>query len=672
MKASFLLSFVWLVLISTTQAQTAKEYAVPLQAVVSENPASIILKWPKDTAGISYEVFKKNKLTNAWGLPIATLPISATTYTDIDITIGKDYEYCLRRKYTDEKRFATGYINAAINKTIEPNNGTLLLLVDDNYSIPLNTEINELILDLIKDGWAVKRQNITRSTPVTDVKEKIRKTHMELLNQYPLKSLLLLGHIPVPYSGGFMVSDGEIPPPDGHTEHSGAWSSDVYYGSLTDAGFWTDNIVNDNSPSRAENKNIPGDGKFDPMIVTGASVSLQVGRIDLTNMPAFALNDTLLTQQYLTKLHAYKTAQTSVIRAGLIDDQLGVLEGEAFTPMSWNDFTTFFGDSVFEKDYVTATRQQPYLFTSGVGFGNYSACSGVVTTNQFANDSIQQIFTLLFGSYFGDWDSQNNLLRAALASKKGGLASAWSGRPYWHLHHMALGATIGYSALLTQNNAFNVSPGMMGYEDNGWPGIVSVNLMGDPTLRLFMREPMLPITTSSANDSIAVTISWPAMPNVSGYLLSKTASLSNGFKASIELPANTTSWTDLHPFFGNSKYMVRPIYLEQTPSGSYYNVGLGAIDSAYSKNTVGLHETHTIENLQATLYPNPNNGQFTLSFNEPISATIDITDIQGKLVFSKTNIGASENINVSSLTKGCYFVHVKNGSVETVKKLIIQ
>ena len=46
---------------------------------------------------------------------------------------------------------------------------------------------------------------------------------------------------------------------------------------------------------------------------------------------------------------------------------------------------------------------------------------------------------MFFGSYFGDWDSQNDFLRAALATTNYTLTSAWVGRPYWFFHHMALG-----------------------------------------------------------------------------------------------------------------------------------------------------------------------------------------------------------------------------------------
>ena len=52
---------------------------------------------------------------------------------------------------------------------------------------------------------------------------------------------------------------------------------------------------------------------------------------------------------------------------------------------------------------------------------------------------------MLFGSWLGDWDSEDNIMRAVLATPDYGLTCAWSGRPHWFLQHMALGEPIGFS-----------------------------------------------------------------------------------------------------------------------------------------------------------------------------------------------------------------------------------
>ena len=56
---------------------------------------------------------------------------------------------------------------------------------------------------------------------------------------------------------------------------------------------------------------------------------------------------------------------------------------------------------------------------------------------------------MLFGSYMGNWDGQDDLLRSVLATPTMGLACMMVGEPHWFVHHMGLGETIGYGTRLT-------------------------------------------------------------------------------------------------------------------------------------------------------------------------------------------------------------------------------
>src|SRR6185436_18722752 len=93
-------------------------------------------------------------------------------------------------------------------------------------------------------------------------------------------------------------------------------------------------------------------------------------------------------------------------------------------------------------------------------------------------------FTLMFGSWLGDWDHEDDILRSVLATKDYGLTAAWSGRPHWFVHPMALGETIGYCARLTQNNT-----SLYNNQRNSSAGLIHVALMGDPTLRMHTVAP---------------------------------------------------------------------------------------------------------------------------------------------------------------------------------------
>src|SRR5262249_22985188 len=146
------------------------------------------------------------------------------------------------------------------------------------------------------------------------------------------QAVFLLGHIPVPYSGDLA--------PDGHVEHMGAWPADLYYGVLD--GEWTDANVNDASASDPRNWNVPGDWKFDQSEPTSA-VALHVGRVDFAHLPASALSEVELLRQYLRKDHNFRQGRLQAQPRGLIDDNFGLRDGEAFAANGWRNFSALLG-----------------------------------------------------------------------------------------------------------------------------------------------------------------------------------------------------------------------------------------------------------------------------------------------------------------------------------------
>lgn len=431
--------------------------------------------------------------------------------------------------------------------------------------------------------------------------------------------------------------------------------------------------MNDTTPARMENKNVPGDGKFDQAYIFPDTVAVQIGRVDLTNMPTFGMSDTLLVKQYLDKAHEYKTGQTPVVKRALIDDHFGPLDGESFSASGWRSFTTMFGDSVFTRPYIASIKKGNYMFTYGCAAGTYSSASGICLTDNFKNDSVNQMFSMLFGSYFGDWDNTNNLLRAPLCTKTGGLASMWSGRPHWHLHHMSMGENIGYCTRLTQNNYFDFSNGnSQGYFYNSFPTFVHIALMGDPSLRLHMNAPMQPVAATPSVDSLTVNLNWALQPGADGYAIFKATSIDGKFRLVKQAGPSETSYTDPTPYLGYTTYMVRSIKLERTPSGSYYNMSLGVIDSAYSKNTTGVNEPALDKTIEAYIYPNPANGMFTIAGRDVQHASIELYDIAGKLLATKHAESALETMDIGGYTGGIYFVRIKTDKGEHIQKLFIQ
>lgn len=447
-----------------------------------------------------------------------------------------------------------GYILAGSNQAAVENRGSLLLVVDDAYSQPLANEIAQLELDLWGDGWKVRRIEVNRNDAVTAVKSLI----VNEFQQTPdLQMVYLLGHVPVPYSGSFYA--------DGHLEsHWGAWPADVYYGEMD--GNWTDANVNNTTAIDSRNHNTSGDGKFDQSDIP-TKVELAVGRVDLTNMPAFGLSDVELTSRYLQKAHSFKTGQITVPRRALVDDNLGIALG-APAASGWRNFAPMFtADSVQALDYFSTMKNEGYLWSFGGGSGTFTSANGIGSTQDFANDTLRNIFTMLCGSYFGDWDNPDNFLRAPLASPGWTLTSCWAGNPPFTLHRMAMGEPIGQSLLRTQNaTEMDYYPG---------PQLVHTALMGDPSLRL---HPVKPVSNLLATETLlGVELTWtsPAGETVAGYNVYRAENLLGGFVKLNSTLITGTSFLDIVLPQDSAAYLVRAVKLETSGSGSYWNMSLG-------------------------------------------------------------------------------------------------
>ncbi|MCP4088485.1 MAG: hypothetical protein GY746_01640 [Gammaproteobacteria bacterium] len=489
---------------------------------------------------------------------MATLPAISTSWEDVNVNVGEAFEYQIYKTNSVYPNTGNGYIFAGIEYPATENKGALILIVDSTYSSYLSEEIKRLETDMICDGWQVIRHDVDRNDNVQDIKAII----LNDVNTHPsVKSVFLLGHVPVPYSGNIN--------PDGHSNHKGAWPADLYYGELN--GVWTDQSINNTTASRSANHNIPGDGKFDQSIIP-SDVDLEVGRVDLYNMPAFSLGDADLIKQYLDKNHNFRRGVITALPRGLVDDHFTSYT-EAFAANGWKNFSAMFGASnVFALDYFSTMTNNSYLWSYGCGGGTYTSAGGIGNTGNFASDSVQTIFTVLFGSYFGDWDCQNNFMRAPLASSSPALLCFWAGRPNWYFHHMALGDHMGFSTRLSQNNASLYYAGASARN-------IHVALMGDPTLRMHVVGPPEGLFAGEACESI--NLNWLASSDtVLGYNIYRSDSLNGYFIKINNSIIIDTFYSDDSALAGKKIYMVRAVKLESHGSGSYYNLSAGVIDSA--------------------------------------------------------------------------------------------
>jgi hypothetical protein len=617
---------------------TTRDYTLQIKVTVKDSPPALLFQWDQDTSAVNYTISRKLKDATSWTVIAGSLPDTTSQFTDQNISPGNAYEYRFQKSNATYNSYA--YTYSGIDAPAIEQRGKIILLVDSLFSTPLEQELNLLMMDFRGDGWTVIRHDVSRNDSVSSVKNLILDDFNS--DTAKVKAVMLLGHIPVPYSGNLA--------PDGHTDHFGAWPADLYYGTMF--SIWTDVTVNATSASRPENINVPGDGKFDQSLFQG-SINLQVGRVDFANLPLFAFTEEELMRRYLEKDHAYRNKFFATRQRALVDDNFGVFGGEAFGSCGWRLSSLVGPDSISDQDYFPTLNTEPYQWSYGCGGGTYTSCGGVGSTTDFTTDSVQTIFSMLFGSYFGDWDSENNFMRSALASGSA-LACSWAGRPYWHYHHMGLGENIGYSARLSQNN------NSLYVSNNSGHG-VHIALMGDPTLRMHIIAPPSVLTASDGGNN-QVLLTWNASPDsVLGYYVYRYDSSAGTYNRISPSIVATTVYTDVSPLNNINQYMVRAIRLEHAASGTYYNLSQGIFDSLTIVLGTGTIAS-TISRLD--IFPNPCTTEFTVDLLSRSSknAMFQLLDLKGQTIIeiSQPLITGSNRIQISTrnLSKGIYMLKV--------------
>ena len=75
-----------------------------------------------------------------------------------------------------------------------------------------------------------------------------------------------------------------------------------------------------------------------------------------------------------------------------------------------------------------------------------------------------------------------------------------------------------------------------------------------------------------------------------------------------------------------------------------------------------------------SVYPNPSNGNFTLSIEDYNHSNfkINVIDVTGKLVYNQQINSPQTSINLEKLNKGIYFMQLNDGVNQTTKRIVIQ
>ncbi|WP_203295827.1 T9SS type A sorting domain-containing protein [Luteirhabdus pelagi] len=98
-------------------------------------------------------------------------------------------------------------------------------------------------------------------------------------------------------------------------------------------------------------------------------------------------------------------------------------------------------------------------------------------------------------------------------------------------------------------------------------------------------------------------------------------------------------------------------------NGSY---GSGETRNFSTNGVLGLGD-NTLTGV--SIYPNPANT--VLNIRNAEDATIQVYDVLGKVIFTKSNIGMEETLDVASFQTGTYFVKVSTNAGSTVEQIVI-
>ena len=574
-----------------------------------------------------HQVRRRIKGEKNWG-EIVQLPSNATTYSDSTAQAGVTYEYQVGRYYIYDSNSwkyseAMGYVMVPVKPPLQEDRGRVILIVDQTLVPALAAELAQYQRDLAADGWEVVRHDVPRRVvPAADTAAaswSSRRAEIDgvrsilraawLADPARTKAAMLIGSIPVPYAGNANF--------DGHSNHTGAMPADMFYADVL--GEWTDDLTDtriNTSDLTVDTRhlNLPGDGKLDTasrvngvlLLATVGQQSappfpmqLQVGRIDFSNMTVFPspqMTETELIRRYLRKAHEYryKSGRYAQLRdRALLNNTWG------FNGIGTNILrgaVASFGNGAIEEwpsgSWAAQNASGSFTFGDFGGAGGPTVIGNVGNANDFGRIPNNSVFASAYGSYFFDFEYPNNAMRALLASTEDSLSltSVWMSDEGLQIATMGAGETVGYG-WLAQMNAGYRGQAMGAFEQPGGstsPVGLYANFHGDPTLRLFYYEPASNLRATPTPSGMQLDWDASAANGVIGYHVYRATNSAgpfvriSGTQPTVVNPSGSpltsTTFVDGTSAPGNSfTYMVRPIRLQTTGSGQYYNPGSGTM-----------------------------------------------------------------------------------------------
>jgi uncharacterized protein (TIGR02597 family) len=573
-----------------------------ISAVADESTPALNLVWNSAT-NLVMDIKRRLLGEKSW----TSIPSSVgTNYLDTNILRGLRYEYQINSGYADSA-FTVGvedkigqYLTGTVAGAPLEKPGKIILLVDKTLTNSLQADLSAFVTNLVGDGWGVLRLDVPRhiddySSATSFLTNSFNITNLIkpfITSNYALystniKYILAIGHVPIPYSGK-KADDGhnDQSDPASYGDHEGAWASDIYYGDVD--GLWTDStVLNVQAVNYPFNWNLPGDGKFDQDLIPANGLGVKeleiaVARIDFANLPAFSDSEEVLLRKYLRKNGAYRigvrafapeTIGFENFPSSFVASETVAEIGSKIAPLKQGHSGDPFADF---NSYVIGAMSGPGAFNriNDARFNTFpsqKAAPDIAAGTTSTNCAIY----ILRGSYFPDWNYQDDFLRAVLGTTNGGLAAAATFRQKsWRMNGLGAGLPLGSDMLSVVNDT--IMPAA-----SSWVfSIRSIEIMGDATLRYPVLAPPPTLTQTTTND--AVFLSWSPTSGATGYYVYRsTNGILGQFDRLTSAPVPGTSFRDLPARTGNLLYMIRALSPVTSGEGTFTNISQGVFTQAF-------------------------------------------------------------------------------------------
>ncbi len=526
--------------------------------------------------------------------------VRGQTWTDTNAVPGAYYEYRIGRNPSLPIGEFPSIVAARRGSPIDAR-GRAILLIDTTISTALAREIAALKRDLVSEGWSVLATNVPRHVDLdypypNEANYTQRAIPVNSANALRIKSYLksiydsdpgqtnvvfLIGHVTIPYSGFETIVDG-------HAEHNGAFPADSWYGDMT--GTWTDRL---SKPSaNIINRNIAGDGRWDQEVLppeadgSPGRLEMGVGRIDFGLMEAWgdkaagesmSATELRLLRTYFRKTRRWRRAEIVVkddFRAWITTDarfaQL-IPSAQRLQSHLWG--TETYDPGRYLQDLFKAPETVLWGIHADFGAFNSIGLAGGPNYHHVAEmgkagwvSPPRGMFTLYFGSYFGEWFHwTDDLMRSLTGSPDTVLTATWVNvwqGTVWRADRFHMGAP--YATAL--QDTFAANPGT---------SCRTTAILGDPFLREYPLAPVISLSATAKKGR--VVLSWPVQDAATdGYRIFRAESTNSpSWTWLADVAPGTSTWTHRAAKSSVNAYMIQSMSLKTTGSGSYTNTSIG-------------------------------------------------------------------------------------------------